>query len=388
MVANVSKQTAYAVLSPGDPLVSKFTAYAVLKTAGNVRMSMMALETLQGDTANVRSNFQVSEPLSGGNPVVRVPTFVLEVLFQVTEDEPVATLVLPTGSAIGAPLSSQGLRGLSWSTFKRPMFRTALSSAVSGKETRNARMQYPVYQFELTYEFLDQRDGNTDLETMMGFFMSNRGRFGEWLYQDPSDYIAHGVEIGIGDGAESAFYALKQIGTFRDPIGQFDLSALFAFNDTVVSIAEDSVIIPSHNLETGFGPLQLTTTASLPAGLALNTNYWLIKVDDNTLKFASSEANALAGTPVDLTSTGSGVQTASNSVAVYIDGTEQIPVSDYQVTNPNRIFFSIAPLAAEVITMDCKYNFVCRFEEDEHDYEQFMYNLWTLETMTFQSVIK
>jgi len=268
------------------------------------------------------------------------------------------------------------------------MFRTALSSVVSGKETRNSRMQYPIYQFELTYEFLDQREGQTDLTNMMGFFMSNRGRFGEWLYQDPSDYIAHGVQIAVGDGAQSSFYAMKQIGTFIDPIGQFDLSNLFAFNNTVVSISQDTIIIPSHSLATGFGPLQLVTTGTLPAGLAVETNYWLIKVDDNTLKFASSEADALAGTPVDLTGIGTGTQTAANSVAIYIDGTEQTPVSDYQVTDPNRIVFSVAPLTSELITLDCKYNFVCRFEEDEHDYEQFMYNLWKLETMTFQSVIK
>lgn len=46
---------------------------------------------------------------------------------------------------------------------------------------------------------------------------------------------------------------------------------------------------------------QITTTGNLPHGLSLLTNYWLIKTGDNTFKFASSAANALLGTAVDIT---------------------------------------------------------------------------------------
>jgi hypothetical protein len=54
---------------------------------------------------------------------------------------------------------------------------------------------------------------------------------------------------------------------------------------------------------------QLTTTGGLPTGLSTSTNYYLIIVDANTVKFATSLANAVAGTDVALSGAGTGTQT-------------------------------------------------------------------------------
>lgn len=40
--------------------------------------------------------------------------------------------------------------------------------------------------------------------------------------------------------------------------------------------------------------VQLTTTTTLPAGLALATDYYVIKVTDSTFQLATSYANAIA----------------------------------------------------------------------------------------------
>jgi hypothetical protein len=71
-----------------------------------------------------------------------------------------------------------------------------------------------------------------------------------------------------------------------------------------VNVADDEITIPSHGYPTGF-KLQLTTTGTLPAGLALATDYFVISVDANTIQLASSLANALAGTAIDITDQGS-----------------------------------------------------------------------------------
>jgi hypothetical protein len=69
----------------------------------------------------------------------------------------------------------------------------------------------------------------------------------------------------------------------------------------------------AHGKATGFGPVRLVPSNNaddaLPAGLAVNTNYWLIVVDANTIKFATTEANAIAGTAINLTGTGAGTFT-------------------------------------------------------------------------------
>lgn len=80
------------------------------------------------------------------------------------------------------------------------------------------------------------------------------------------------------------------------------------FTTTDVNITANTVTITAHGYLTGV-KVTLTTDDTLPAGLSTSTDYYLIKLDDNTIKFATSQANASAGTAIDLTDTGAGTQT-------------------------------------------------------------------------------
>ena len=71
------------------------------------------------------------------------------------------------------------------------------------------------------------------------------------------------------------------------------------FLDANVTPGTDTIAITSHTYATT-DPVTLTTTGVLPAGLALATTYYVIKVDANNIKLASSAANATAGTAVDI----------------------------------------------------------------------------------------
>ena len=55
----------------------------------------------------------------------------------------------------------------------------------------------------------------------------------------------------------------------------------------------------------------LTTTGTLPAGLATGTVYFIIKTAATTFKLATTIANADAGTAIDITDVGSGVHTVA-----------------------------------------------------------------------------
>lgn len=55
--------------------------------------------------------------------------------------------------------------------------------------------------------------------------------------------------------------------------------------------------------------VRFTTTVTLPAGLALATDYWLIRTSATTATVASSLTNAIAGTFVDITDAGTGTHT-------------------------------------------------------------------------------
>lgn len=93
-----------------------------------------------------------------------------------------------------------------------------------------------------------------------------------------------------------------------------------AYTSAEVSTAADTITITGHGLATG-DLLRLTTGGTLltATGVAADTNLWAIVVDDDTIQLATSRANALAGTEVDITNAGSGTTTVkltSNDVLV------------------------------------------------------------------------
>lgn len=57
------------------------------------------------------------------------------------------------------------------------------------------------------------------------------------------------------------------------------------------------------------GAVVLSSSGTLPAGLSLNTIYYLIFVSTTTFKLATTQANALAGTAIDITDAGTGTHT-------------------------------------------------------------------------------
>jgi len=76
--------------------------------------------------------------------------------------------------------------------------------------------------------------------------------------------------------------------------------------------------LPS-NLLTGTR-VQVSTSSVLPSPLLVSTNYYLIRVSDTTFKLATSYANAIAGTAIDITTTGTGTQTLNWLLPRYTNG--------------------------------------------------------------------
>lgn len=85
-----------------------------------------------------------------------------------------------------------------------------------------------------------------------------------------------------------------------------------------VNTGTDAITITAHGYATG-AQVTLSTTGALPAHTPPSTfptidgvaYYYVIKVDNDTIKLANSLANALANTPIDLTTTGSGTGTVT-----------------------------------------------------------------------------
>jgi hypothetical protein len=89
---------------------------------------------------------------------------------------------------------------------------------------------------------------------------------------------------------------------------------LESWTTTFTASASDDLLTPSggHTFVTGDGPFTLTTSAAdLPLGLAISTNYYIWFDPDNPTKFslATSKANAIDESIIDIGDAGTGTHT-------------------------------------------------------------------------------
>lgn len=112
------------------------------------------------------------------------------------------------------------------------------------------------------------------------------------------------------------FYRVTSVTTIT---AQATTNTLFAFSNFTVDATTDIVTHTNINLM-HLSPIQVSTTTTLPGGLAAATNYFVIKLTDTTCKLATSYANAVAGTAIDITSVGSGTHTINTLLPRYTNG--------------------------------------------------------------------
>jgi hypothetical protein len=200
------------------------------------------------------------------------------------------------------------LPGLSFSSFKAPMFKTRVQRGISGRTLRVSFQPVPTWSFKLKFDILrdkwpNQQPGWTgtlqdELRTLMGFFLGQQGSLIPFLYQDPTDYFITGQQLGNGNGSLTTYQLIRTMYDFNEPI-----------------IAPNAV------------------------------------------------------------------------TAVYINGTPQ-STATWSVNASNGVITFTSPPANEtVITADFSYYFLCAFSEDTYSFEYFMYQLWQLGEMKFESVL-
>jgi uncharacterized protein (TIGR02217 family) len=141
------------------------------------------------------------------------------------------------------------LPGLAWSVTKSPTFQTRIQRAVSGRELRALDYPYPLWQFNLVFDFLRDNPaaGLDELRTLMGFFMLCQGAFGTFLFQDPSDDRVSGQQIGTGDTLRTVFQLQRTMGEtlpgggFLEPILAPNVVSAVYFNGIIQDPAGYSV---------------------------------------------------------------------------------------------------------------------------------------------------
>jgi hypothetical protein len=112
-----------------------------------------------------------------------------------------------------------------------------------------------------------------------------------------TDADTHNVGAYVRSGKSSALITHHAL--FKAP------ASPFSFVDADVTVGSDLINEVAHGFRTN-DLVRLTTTGVLPAGLALATDYYVIRVDADNIKLASTQFNAEWGIAVDITAAAGG----------------------------------------------------------------------------------
>lgn len=326
----------------------------------NMRVRALELEAVTGASVN-----------PSGYPNMRVRNVVVEALQEILE-EVMATDVFPGIDPTTGVTAV--LRGLAFDVQKRPTFSNKTATHTSGEDTVTGYWENPRWDYTVTYDYLPDRPvsvGETDLRMLMGFFLSMRGSFKAWLFQDPDDYIVtDGYQITF-DGVTTDFNLVRGMGGFYEPIGQLNTD----YPLHVYLRADEVHAVPA------MGPY----TVPLTHGAAITSGAVTVSIGGVALTEVTGAPGAMQF------SIAAGVVTfnsAQASASATINYEYLVDPTAYTYTSPNVIAFTTAPAANSVAYADFRYYFVCRFKDDMVEFNKFMNELWELQTLNFRSIIQ
>ncbi len=317
------------------------------------------------------------------------------------------------------PPSFPVLAGQGWSVHKRPTFSTRVAGHVSGREVRSPFYAYTLYEFELTFEGLSSGSsypgiGNNSLQSLMGLYLQCEGQYGTFLYTDPTDNAVANQGIGTGDGTTISFTFQRALGGFLEPVSWVSSVANVYLNGAIIQSA-------------GFSPPAVPMLSSAAGGTLAAATYYVkvtyVTASGETLPSSESSLavaanNLLAVTSpvapsppsaigwnayVAMVSGNEVLQNGATPIAIgtnwteptsgLVTGTKAPPAANttgWSITQPNgfnnTLTFNAAPANGAVITADFSYAFVCRFLDDQEDFENFMNGLWQVQALKFRSV--
>lgn len=102
------------------------------------------------------------------------------------------------------------LPGLEWDLSKAPMFNTKIMTSINGRELRASYQSSPKYEISMSYSFLRESKGRSELQQLEGFFIDRRGAFDSFLYKMPDDNQFSCTIVGNGSSEYQVFKGVGQ----------------------------------------------------------------------------------------------------------------------------------------------------------------------------------
>jgi hypothetical protein len=274
-----------------NTLASQVVAEELVDQTVNAVASQVVTEALQDFGGIISRASQVNaEALHDFLVTLRAGQIVLEIL--VYNKEVGVPLIFPGMS--GNPNDLSSLPGLDINVTWRPKAINApVQTHSSGREVRVSYSQYPLHEFEVSYNLLRDRLGETELKTFFGFFLALSGSLNGFLMRNPDDYMVKSQSFVTTDGVNQQFGPLvRTYGangfTGTEPVGYVDTTATF-------NLYVDGNLVDPHDPVWGYSVLATQPVNQLvhfplvpPAGHVLTvdmTYFYYVRFADDTMDF-------------------------------------------------------------------------------------------------------
>lgn len=122
--------------------------------------------------------------------------------------------------------------------------------------------------------------------------------------QAAAQVLENGTTIALSESSDALELPKETVASFTTVITAANPAA-FTFVDADVHVANNTIAETAHGLTTGVKIALTNSGGALPAGTSA-TDYYVIVVSSSLIKLATSQANALAGTAVDITAAAGG----------------------------------------------------------------------------------
>jgi hypothetical protein len=337
--------------------------------SASLRAPFIDLEALAEGSANVLDSFVQIDALAEGHRNLRIDFVFIEALVPVPPEGTVSTALFP--GSLGSPVA---LPGLTFNIHKRPTFSTQEYKGSSGVSVRHANMQYPIWEFDLTFEFL--RDNvNSEFQTLCGFFLQRQGAFDTFLLKDRDDYLVTNGTIGTSDGVTTQFSFKRVLGGFSEKVGQVDTGNTIVIYHIPVE-PRTIPASPAYTITVNH-PQATSPTITQDLGVTFTIGGAALVAVGGAPAAGQYSVNLATGVyTFNAADAGKGVNITYRYVAL---------ASNYTVTLPNLVVFTSAPTTG-TISADFQFFFNVKFQEDAADFNKFAETFWELQKITLETV--
>jgi hypothetical protein len=183
---------------------------------------------------------------------------------------------------------------LAFSVIKRPITAAGVTQAASGRETRVSYWTFPMWEWDLTYDYLPDDSGGwqagktaSDIKTLMGLY-GQVGMLTPFLFTDDDDNQAYHSGIAIADGAATWFTITRAYGAggffTAEPVG-------YVNSGHPVNVYFDGALQDPATWSIDYTlpySQRLTFTTAPPSGVLITMDfyyYYVVRFKDNSLEF-------------------------------------------------------------------------------------------------------